>query len=74
MRLSDDTARVVVWLRANPGATRYEIQTALGGIHVTARMSDARAAGIEFTKIRDGKAWRFSVKERPVQLTLDVAS
>ena len=69
MRMSDDTARVVAWLRANPGATRFEMQQALGGIHVTARMSDARAAGIEFDKVRDGKAWRFSVVEKPVQLT-----
>lgn len=70
MRMSNDTARVVAWLRQNPGATRFEMQQALGGVHVTARMSDARAAGIVFRKERDGKAWRFSVVERPVQQEL----
>ena len=70
MKMSQDTRRVVDWLRANHGATRFEMQQALGGVHVTARMSDARAAGVEFEKVRDGKAWRFSVVEKPEQLTM----
>lgn len=70
MKMSQDTRRVVDWLRANPGATRFEMQQALGGVHVTARMSDARAAGVEFDKVRDGKAWRFSVVEKDEQLMM----
>ena len=73
MTMSNDTRRVVEWFRHNPGSTRYEAQRALDGLHVTARMSDTRAAGVVFSKVRDGKAWRFSIVEQPRQLTLDVA-
>ena len=63
-----DTQRVIEYFRTHPGATRGEAQQALGWIHVTARMSDARKNGVEFQKWRDGKAWRFRVVDEPVQL------
>lgn len=64
-----DTERVVAYFRTHPDSSRGEAQAALGWIHVTARMSDARKLGVEFIKYRDGKAYRFRVVERPQQLT-----
>lgn len=64
-----DWERVVAYLRDHAGASRGEMQQALGWIHVTARMSDARRNGVEFVKWRDDKGvYRFRVVERPVQL------
>ena len=58
-----DWQRVVAYFRTHPGASRGEAQQALGWIHVTARMSDARARGIEFDKVRDDKGvWRYWVR------------
>jgi len=61
-----DWERVVAWFRAHPGSSRWEAQSALHGIHVTARMSDARLHGITFDKARDPsnrKVTRFWIRE-----------
>jgi hypothetical protein len=47
--MTPDTIRVVEWFRAHPGSTVNEARAALF-LHVTARMSDAKAAGVVFDK------------------------
>jgi hypothetical protein len=66
-----DWQRVVAYFQDHPGSSRGEAQQALGWIHVTARMSDARLRGVEFDKQRDDKGvWRFWVVEpRPKATT-----
>ena len=65
-----DTERIVRWLRAHPSSSVMEIRFALFISNVTARMSDCRKQGIEFTKYRDPNGvFRYSVVE-PGQGTL----
>jgi len=65
-----DWQRVVAYLSEHPGSSRGEMQAALGWIHVTARMSDARANGVKFDKWRDERGvYRYTVREsRPEPL------
>ena len=59
-----DWQRVVTFLQAHPGSSRGEMQEALGwAFHVTARLSDARAHGFTFVKVRVDGVWRYWVKE-----------
>ena len=55
MTARTDTDRVVQWFRDHPGSSRFEATLGLNGVHVTARMSDARAEGFEFHKWRDDR-------------------
>jgi hypothetical protein len=68
------TDRVVRFIRANPGASSWEITLATGAVNVTGRISDARAEGhlIE-CKRRADKRQGYTLVEAPVQLALDVA-
>jgi len=60
-----DTERVVQYLREHPGSSVMDIRFALFISNVTARMSDAREAGVEFHKWRDDKGvYRYRVVER----------
>lgn len=69
--MTPDTIRVVRYFRENPGATVNEARAALF-LHITARMSDARKAGIVFDKteqrVNGRRVVRFSVRaeSRPV--------
>ena len=65
-----DWERVVAYLKEHPGSSRGEMQQALGWIHVTARMSDARRNGVQFLKWRDADGvYRFRVVERSAPIT-----
>lgn len=62
MTARTDTRRVIDWFREHPGSSRFEAQVGLHGVHVTARMSDARDSGVEFQKWRDDKGvFRYSI-------------
>ena len=62
--MSPDTARVVAYLREHPGSSRYEMTLGLHGVHVTARMSDARKHGYVFASWRDDTGvMQFRVRE-----------
>ena len=64
MSTRTDTDRVIQWFREHPGSSRYEATLGLHGVHVTARMSDARREGYEFLKWRDDRGViRFRVVE-----------
>jgi hypothetical protein len=69
--MTSDWQRVVAFLREHPGSSRGEMQEALGwAVNVTGRISDARAHGFAFVKVRVDGVWRYSVKEArfaPVQ-------
>lgn len=72
--MTPDTIRVVEWFRAHPGSTVNEARAALW-LHVTARMSDARKHGVQFSVVKsrvDGRrVERFRVMEpEPVQVAL----
>jgi hypothetical protein len=57
-----DVDRIVAWLREHPDSTVMEVRFALYISNVTARMSDARKEGHEFTKRRDAKGhYRYSL-------------
>jgi hypothetical protein len=65
-----DTTRILRWLRAHPDSSVMEIRFALFISNVTARMSDCRKDGFDFTKRRDEHGiFRYSVIE-PGQGTL----
>lgn len=57
-------ARLLAWLRANPGASSIEITMALQVVNVTGRVSDLRAAGyvIDCSKDECGVD-RYSVRD-----------
>lgn len=69
------TARLVAYLRAHPGASGLEIIHALNLPKYTSRISDARAAGVEILCItrKDGRRGYLIVDPEPVQLKLGVA-
>ena len=45
MKPDSQAARLLRWLRANPGSSSLEVTLALGIVNVTGRISDLRAAG-----------------------------
>jgi hypothetical protein len=65
--MTPDTIRVVEWFKSHPGSTVNEARHALW-LHVTARMSDAKKAGVVFdkteTRVNGRRVVRFSVRER----------
>ena len=64
-------ARLLQYLRANPGATPMAIVTELRMPKYTARASDLRAAGYDVRVTRDDLGvTHYSVHEAPVQSTL----
>ena len=69
MTTPTDTERVVAWFRSHPGSTVNEAKAALW-LHITARMSDAKKAGIVFDqsaeRVNGRRVVRFWVRERPV--------
>ena len=69
------TSRLVMWLRANPGATSLEITFALSIVNVTGRISDARAQGftIDCVTDRDGTR-RYYLREGVVALELGLGA
>jgi hypothetical protein len=64
MRPDSQSARLLAWLRANPGASSYEITVALHIVNVTGRVSDLRAAGhdVRCSEDKEGVA-RYVVHE-----------
>lgn len=62
-------ARLLQWLRQNPGSSSLEVTIALRIVNTTGRISDLRADGhvIECWTDKDGVA-RYTVKE-PVAVT-----
>ena len=65
MTARTDTERVVQFFREHPGSSVMDVRFALYISNVTARMSDAREAGVEFHKWRDDKGiFRYRVVER----------
>lgn len=73
LRPGTQTARLVDWLRANPGASSLDITFALRIVNVTGRVSDARAAGVDIVCAEDdrGVARYRIVEPRPVSVTGD---
>ena len=65
------TARLIAYLRANPGASSLEITHALALVNVTGRVSDARAQGvaIECRKRADGRLGYYIREARPAPLS-----
>ena len=65
------TARLIEYLRHNPGATPMQLITELRLPKYTARISDARAAGhvIEHTR-DDAGVTHYRLVEHPVQTSL----
>ena len=74
MTVPTDTERVVTWFREHPGSSVMEVRFGTYISNVTARMSDAREAGVEFAKWRDDHGvYRYRVIEpepEPVQVAL----
>lgn len=68
MRPGTQTARLVDWLRHNPGSSSLDITFALKLVNVTGRVSDARAAGIRIDCREDevGVARYYIVEPKPV--------
>jgi len=70
--VTPDTLRVVAWFRAHPNSTVNEAKAALW-LHITARMSDARKAGIVFApserRVNGRRVVRFRVVERSAPIT-----
>lgn len=69
--MTTDTERVVQWFREHPGSSVMEVRFGTYISNVTARMSDAREAGVAFTKWRDDHGvYRYRVVDpEPVQVT-----
>jgi hypothetical protein len=67
-----DTDRVVQWFREHPGSSVMDVRFGTFISNVTARMSDAREAGVEFKKWRDDKGtYRYRIVDTdPVQVAL----
>ena len=59
------TARLLRYLRANPGASSLEIVRDLQIVNTTGRISDLRASGIEVVCRKVEGVSRFYVVERP---------
>lgn len=68
MKPDSQAARLLRWLRANPGASSLEVTLALGVVNVTGRVSDLRAAGfvVECRKGADGRDRYYVLEPRPV--------
>lgn len=68
MKPGSQTARLLEWLRHNPGSSSLEVTMALRIVNVTGRVSDLRAAGyiVDCREDKSGVA-RYTVREpRPV--------
>lgn len=46
MKPDSQAARLLAWLRANPGSSSIEVTMALRIVNVTGRISDLRARGV----------------------------
>lgn len=46
MKPDSQAARLLAWLRANPGSSSIEVTMALRIVNVTGRVSDLRARGV----------------------------
>ena len=68
MKPDGQPARLLRWLRSNPGASSLEITQALFLVNVTGRVSDLRAAGfvVECRRRPDGQVGYVVVERRPV--------
>ena len=66
MKPESQSARLLAWLRANPGSSSLEVTLALRIVNVTGRVSDLRAAGyvIDCREDKTGVA-RYRVVEPP---------
>jgi threonine aldolase len=64
-------ARIARYLREHPGSSTWEMAVDLHIANITARMSDLRAEGYDFTKWRDDKGvWRYRIVEPDLTLGL----
>jgi hypothetical protein len=72
MRPDSQSARLLAWLRANPGASSLDITLALRIVNTTGRISDLRAAGyvIDCREDKVGVARYVVVEPEPVQVAL----
>lgn len=72
MKPESQSARLLRWLRENPGASSLDITLALRIINVTGRVSDLRAAGyvIDCRKDEAGVDRYVVVEPEPVQVAL----
>lgn len=70
MKPNGQPARLLAYLRANPGATPMQLVTELRMPKYTARVSDLRAAGyvVAVTEDKDGTT-HYRVVEQPQQMT-----
>jgi len=62
------SARLLAYLRANPGVSSLEITQALRLVNVTGRISDLRAQGHIIDAVRVGGVFRYRVVMEPTQL------
>jgi hypothetical protein len=72
MKPDSQCARLLAWLRANPGSSSLEVTMALRIVNVTGRVSDLRAAGHIVECLTDDagvKRYRI-VDPEPVQVAL----
>jgi hypothetical protein len=72
MKEGTQAARLLTWLRQNPGSSSLDVTLALRIVNVTGRVSDLRAAGyvVDCWHDKDGVA-RYTVREpEPVQVAL----
>ena len=70
MKPNSQAARLLAWLRANPGASSLEITQALLIVNVTGRISDLRSVGHVIDCRRDDRGVdRYVVVEQPQQMT-----
>jgi hypothetical protein len=72
LRPGGQSARLLDWLRANPGASSLEITYALQIVNVTGRVSDIRASGVvvDCREDKAGVARYRIVDPEPVQVAL----
>jgi hypothetical protein len=67
--------RLLLYLRANPGASSLEITYALSLVNVTGRVSDLRARGIRVDCSKDERGVaRYVVVEKPEQTDLGLTA